>query len=136
MNDDRHSAERQPVRYRLARLRQSAQRWLKGQLAVLAALALFAVLKSGTKSSAPFAVQWMSGALFLLAVVVVCWAAYLVSRAAWSVPSENTPSRVPPGDADMLSQADRRLRRGLLLTYVAMGLAALSTTSLWWPSPT
>ena len=135
MNDDEPAGHR-TVLSQLAHVRLSARGWQKAQLAVLGALALLAVLQSRTTSHAPSAVQAASGLLLLLAAGVACWAALLVGRVAEPAPSHNTPAaQVHDGEEAKLRQISRRLRRGYLLTCIAITLAALATTSLWWLPP-
>ena len=135
MSDD-EPAGHLTVLPRIAHVRQSAREWQKAQLAVLGALALIAVLKSRTTSHAPSAVQAASGLLLLLAVGVACWAALLVGRVAEPAPRDNGPAQVHDEEEAKLGQISRRLRRGYLLTYIAITLAALATTSMWWPDGT
>ena len=119
----------------LERVRRSARGWQKAQLAVLAAPALFGVLKSRTESPAPSGMQLASGVLSLVALGIACWAVFLVGRVAWPLPGGGVPAQAREEAGTELAPVSRRLRRGQILTYVAIGTAALATTSLWWPSP-
>jgi hypothetical protein len=64
-----------------------------------------------------------------VALLVACWAIFLVGRVAWPVRSAGT---APGGSAQ--SGAARSLRAGLALTVVALILASLAATSSWWPA--
>ncbi|MBD0707050.1 hypothetical protein BU197_01030 [Streptomyces sp. CBMA291] len=67
----------------------------------------------------------VAGVLVLLALFLACWAVYLVGRTAWP----HSPVPDPP------ARAARRLRAGLVLTFVTVLLTALAATSSWWPTP-
>ena len=64
----------------------------------------------------------------ILALVVACVATVLVATEAW-------PLRETAGRPDAPTpRTVGRLRAGIALTFVAVGLAALATTSSWWPA--
>jgi hypothetical protein len=116
---------------RLGELRTSARGWHGVQLAVLGFIGLCGVLKQRA-SADPLAVQVLAGVLALAALALACLATYLVGRAAW--PLYGAERRGPPADdPDDLASTSRRLRRGLILTFVAVALLALSAASGWWP---
>ncbi|MFD5323769.1 hypothetical protein [Streptomyces sp. NPDC127092] len=107
-------------------VRASARGWLTLQLAALGFVGLCGALKSGgSGSTAPRGVEIVAGVLVLLALFVAILAVYLVGRTAW--PHSGTP--------DDPARAARRLRTGLVLTFVTVLLTALAATSAWWPAP-
>ncbi|MEV5968375.1 hypothetical protein [Streptomyces sp. NPDC051921] len=104
----------------------SARGWLTLQLAALGFVGLCGALKAGGSGSpAPRGVEAVAGVLVLLALLLACLAVYLVGRTAW--PHAATP--------DAPADAARRLRTGLVLTFVTVLLTALAATSSWWPAP-
>jgi hypothetical protein len=113
----------------LAELRTSARGWHGVQLAVLGFIGLCGVLK-GSDASLPQWLQNLSGGLALGALGVACIATVLVASAAWPV-----YARVPqPDDQIEVRRTVGRLRTGIALTFVAVVLMALATTSQWWPT--
>jgi hypothetical protein len=113
----------------LAELRTSARGWHGVQLAVLGFIGLCGVLK-GSDANLPHWLQVLSGWLVLVALAVACLATVLVAFAAWPV-----YARAPqPDDADEIRRTVGRLRKGIALTFVAVALTALATTSQWWPT--
>jgi hypothetical protein len=116
---------------RLAELRASARGWHGVQLAVLGFIGLCGVLKA-RESSDPALLQWIAGLLALAALAVGCLATYLVARAAWPLYGP-APTGSAADDPEDLERTSHRLRRGLLLTFVAVALMALSASSGWWP---
>ena len=104
----------------------SARGWLTLQLAALGFVGLCGALKAGgSGSTAPRGVEIVAGVLVLLALFVAILAVYLVGRTAW--PHSSVP--------DDPARAARRLRTGLVLTFLTVLLTALAATSAWWPSP-
>ncbi|MFJ9808017.1 hypothetical protein ACIRTB_07290 [Streptomyces sp. NPDC101158] len=104
----------------------SARGWLTLQLAALGFVGLCGALKAGGAASpAPRGVEVMAGVLVVLALLLACLAVYLVGRTAW-------PHGGLPDDP---ARAARRLRTGLVLTFVTVLLTALAATSSWWPTP-
>ena len=111
---------------RLAELRVSARGWHGIQLAVIGFIGFCGVLQSGRPDNPTWLQVW-AGILVLVALALACTATFLVGRVAW-------PLFAGPADGDFESEA-RRLRRGLLLTFVAVAVLALGTASGWWPQP-
>jgi hypothetical protein len=115
---------------RLAELRVSARGWHGIQLAVIGFIGFCGVLQNGRPDNPTWLQVWAS-ILVLVALVLACTATFLVGRVAWPL-FAGQQSAVADGDVD--SEA-RRLRRGLLLTFVAVAVLALGTASGWWPQP-
>jgi len=115
---------------RLAELRTSARGWHGVQLAVLGFIGLCGVLQGD--SSNPTWLQVTAGLLALVALVLACWATYLVGRAAWPLYGAQADA-APAGGEAQIAEAGHLLRRGLKLTFVAVAVLALATASSWWP---
>jgi hypothetical protein len=113
---------------RLAELRVSARGWHGIQLAVIGFIGFCGVLQNGRPDNPTWLQVW-AGILVLVALLLACTATFLVGRVAW--PLFAGPQAA---DRDFESEA-RRLRRGLLLTFVAVAVLALGTASGWWPQP-
>ena len=113
--DPRHSAASDA-------LSASAREWHKVQLAALAFVGLCGVLTGDNGVRLPLWLQVVAGVLALLALGVAAAGLLLVALVAW-------PLGAP---ADPVTGA-RRLRAGVILTGVAVGLTALSASSNWWP---
>jgi len=109
-----------------AGLRASAQGWHGAQLAVLGFIGLCGVLQSSADSTGPRWLEIVAGVLVLLSLVMSCIAIAVVATVAW-------PMESPSSDRD-LERGRSRLRSGIRLTFVAVGLLALAGTSSWWPS--
>ncbi len=103
-------------------LRSSAREWHKLQIAALGFVGLCGVLTGDSGVRLPMWLQSVAGVLALLALAAAAIGLLLVAVVAW-------PLNAPP---DPLSGA-RRLRAGVTLTCVAVGLTALSASSNWWP---
>ncbi|WMX45774.1 hypothetical protein RGF97_14170 [Streptomyces roseicoloratus] len=104
----------------------SARGWLTLQLAALGFVGLCGALKAGgSGSTAPRGVEAVAGVLVLVALFVAILAVYLVGRTAW-------PHSATPDDP---VRAARRLRTGLVLTFITVLLTALAATTAWWPAP-
>ena len=117
---------------RLAELRVPARGWHGIQLAVIGFVGLCGVLKRDSNATPTWLEVW-AGILALAALALSCFATYLVGRAAW--PIYGAHDRATAGDdAGELERTSRRLKQGLLLTFVAVGLLALGSASSWWPS--
>lgn len=126
----------QPPAGKTNELRASAIAWQKIQFAVLAFIGLCGVLKGVGTSGGPRWLQIVAAILILLALIVACYATFLVGRVAWPLYSAD---KLPPaGSAEMggdeLHRAVRSLRTGLGLTLVALILASAAATSSWWPA--
>jgi hypothetical protein len=120
---------------RLDDLRASAKGWHAIQFALLGFIGLCGVLKGAGTSDAPRWLEISVGIIILLALIVACYATFLVGRAAW--PLYSAPRKPPEAsqpDADVeLRRTGRNLRAGLALTFVAIIMAAAAATSSWWP---
>jgi hypothetical protein len=110
-----------------ADLASSARGWHGVQLAVLAFIGLCGVL-SDADPGLPRWLQITAGVLAVAALIVSCLSIFVVASVAWPF-----SSRVVSGDVPQ--RAARRLRRGIALTYAAVGLMALAASSSWWPTP-
>jgi hypothetical protein len=100
----------------------SAREWHKLQLAALAFVGLCGVLTGDNGTRLPMWLQSVAGVLALLALAVAAIGVLLVALVAW-----------PLGAPVDQTTGARRLRAGVLLTGVAVGLTALSASSNWWP---
>jgi hypothetical protein len=126
----------QPSAGRTNELRASAVGWQKIQFTVLGFIGLCGVLKGIGVPGGPRWLQIVAAILILLALIVACYATFLVGRVAWPLHSTD---KLPPADSaemgsDELRRAARSLRTGLGLTLVALILAATAATSSWWPA--
>lgn len=107
------------------RLRTSARGWHGVQLAVLGFIGLCGALHDAAGAPGPEWVQRLAAVMVLVALALACVATALVAGEAWPVRSgADGGSRHPVG----------HLRLGIALTFVAVGLAALATSSSWWPA--
>jgi hypothetical protein len=68
----------------------------------------------------------LAGLLVLLALLLSCIAIAVVATVAWPLESHSRDRDVNRGRS--------RLRSGIRLTFLAVGLLALAATSSWWPS--
>lgn len=118
---------------RLTELRTSARGWHGVQLAVLGFIGLCGVLQGDAGMGNPGWLRWLAGLLVLVSLVLACVATALVATAAWPV-SDAAWSRVPGGDDDAeFRRTFVRLRTGIVITFVAVAVLAVATTSAWWP---
>jgi hypothetical protein len=115
----------------LAELRVSARGWHGVQLAVLGFIGLCGVLKGGGSSDTSHWLQVLAGLLVLAAFGLACLATVLVALAAW--PTYAHESNVDSA-AREVARTGRRLRVGILLTFVAVAVLAVATSTSWWPS--
>jgi hypothetical protein len=115
---------------RLSELRVSARGWHGVQLAVLGFIGLCGVLEDGAGNDGPHWLRVLAGLLVLAAFGLACAATVLVALAAW-------PTYGPGSSAESASLAvartSRRLRAGIILTFVAVAALAFATSSAWWP---
>ncbi len=112
----------------LDQLRTSARGWHGVQLAVLGFIGLCGALTEASGATGPRWLQLLAGALVILALVVACAATVLVAGEAW-------PLRAARGTAEAQARhASSRLRVGVGLTFVAVAMTALATSSSWWPA--
>jgi hypothetical protein len=100
-------------------IRESARGWHQIQLAVLGFVGLCGVLQRGRPEN-PTWLQTLAAVLVFGALATALIAIFIVGRVAW-----------PPGGE--ATRPTERLRAGILLTFVAVGMLALGTTSMWWP---
>jgi hypothetical protein len=100
----------------------SAREWHKLQLAALAFVGLCGVLTGDNGTRLPMWLQSVAGVLALLALAFAAVGVLLVALVAWPLGAPAEPT-----------SGARRLRAGVLLTGVAVGLTALSASSNWWP---
>ena len=74
--------------------------------------------------------QVFAGIMALVALAIACLATFLVALVAWPLYG----GRRPAGDeAAQLERDGRRLKQGLVLTFLALAILALATASGWWP---
>jgi lysylphosphatidylglycerol synthetase-like protein (DUF2156 family) len=116
---------------RIGELRVSARGWHGVQLAVLGFIGLCGVLQRDTGSDQPHWLEVLAGLLALAAFAIACVATVLVALAAWPVYGSR-PFAVDD-DAEV-ARTSTRLRAGITLTYVAVAVIALATSSAWWPT--
>ncbi len=114
---------------RVAELRTSARGWHGVQLAVLGFIGLCGVLQRGHEDL-PRWLQVLAGVLVLVALAVACIATVLVALAAWPVYAKAPMT----DDQAEVRRTVGRLRIGIGLTFVAVAMTALATTSQWWPT--
>jgi hypothetical protein len=119
------------VRPDVDELRSSAKGWHGVQLAVLGFIGLCGALQAGADPSGPGWLQRLAGLLVLLALAVACVATVLVASEAWPVRAGR--SATPDRNDTELRRGGRHLRTGIALTFVAVVLIALATSTSWWP---
>ena len=117
-------------------LRTSARGWHGVQLAVLGFIGLCGALQSGSDGSGPGWLQRLAAVLVLAALAVACLATVLVASEAWPVHTGRQAAAI--GRATSRSDAEvrrggRHLRTGIALTFHAVVLVALATSTSWWP---
>lgn len=120
------------------RLAASARGWHRIQLAVLGFIGFCGVLwGSGTEPAGPAWLQWLAGALVLLALVLAGLATYLVGRVAHPLDRPATEPAAGPGAGEPppVARGARRLRAGIAITYASVAVLAVATLSAWWPAP-
>lgn len=103
-------------------LSASAREWHKLQLAALAFVGLCGVLTGDSGTRLPLWLQTVAGVLAFLALAVAALGIVLVAIVAW-----------PLGAPVDTTTGAHRLRAGVILTAVAVGLTSLSASSNWWP---
>ena len=118
----------------LDELRTSARGWHGVQLAVLGFIGLCGALQSGAASTEPRWLQVLAAVLVLAALAIACLATVLVAGAAWPVGGWRRTATADDGSGEEVQRGGRHLRTGIVLTFVAVGLVALATSSSWWPT--
>lgn len=118
---------------RLGELRSSARGWHGAQLAVLGFIGLCGVLQGQADASGPRWLQVVAGFLVLLALVLECLATALVAGVAWPTSGWRQAGESASQDAADLLEGGRRLRLGIVITFVAVAVLALGAMSSWWP---
>ena len=108
-------------------LQASARGWHGVQLAVLGFIGLCGALHDAGDATGPPWVQQLAAVLVIVGLVVACVATVLVAAEAW-------PVREPTSAGARTQRSFGHLRLGIALTFVAVGLTALATTSSWWPA--
>lgn len=106
----------------LEQLRTSARGWHGVQLAVLGFIGLCGVLERG-RPGTPEWVQVLALVLVLVALALACLATVTVAAVAWPLSAAGRD----------LEDDTAQLRRGLILTFIAVAVLALGTVSGWWP---
>jgi hypothetical protein len=104
-------------------LQRAAREWQKLQIAVLGFVGLCGMLRGDSGSEQPRWLQGLSGIAAVAALVIALLAVTIVATVAHPLGTR------PHG----LVAASRRLRVGIGITFVAVGLIALSALSMWWP---
>lgn len=118
---------------RLAELRGSARGWHGAQLAALGFIGLCGVLQQAGSADAPRFLQVAAGLLVLLALLLSCLATALVASVAWPIQTAAGPGDGGRTDEEQLARGGRRLRTGVVTTFLAVAILALAATSSWWP---
>jgi hypothetical protein len=120
----------------LDELRSSARGWHGVQLAVLGFIGLCGALQSGSGGSGPGWLQRVAAVLVLAALAVACLATVLVASEAWPVHAGQRAPAAANGGADdsEVRRGGRHLRTGIALTFLAVVLVALATSTSWWPT--
>jgi hypothetical protein len=116
---------------RIGVLRVSARGWHGVQLAVLGFIGLCGVLQQDAGSGKPHWLQVLAGLLVVTAFAIACMATVLVALAAWPVYAPRPPT---DDDDTEVASTSSRLRTGITLTFVAVAMLALATSSAWWPA--
>jgi hypothetical protein len=114
-------------------LRTSARGWHGVQLAVLGFIGLCGALQSGSDGSGPGWLQRVAAVLVLAALAVACLATVLVASEAWPVYAGRRPDPAIGGAEAVVRRGGRHLRAGIALTFLAVVLVALATSTSWWP---
>ena len=104
-------------------LQESAREWQKIQVGALGFVGLCGVLRGDAGSARPLWLQYLSGIAALAGLMLAILAVTMVAAVAY-------PLTTRPSTA---AAAGRRLSRGIVITFVAVSLTALSALSMWWP---
>jgi hypothetical protein len=118
---------------RLVELRASAKGWHGVQLAVLGFIGLCGVLQGMAGHDGPHWLQVLAGLLVLLALALACSATALVATAAWPVHELEERDASESAAEQLLHHTARRLRLGIVITFLAVVVLAVGATSSWWP---
>lgn len=118
---------------RLEDLRVSARGWHGVQLAVLGFIGLCGVLAQSSGGNNPEWMQFLVGGLVLLALGLACAATVVVGLAAWPIYGPVVPIE---GSSETVARTSSQLRMGISLTFGAVAILALATSSTWWPNGT
>lgn len=105
-----------------ASIRSAARGWHGIQVGVFGLIGLCGALYDGG-FGLPQWLRVVAGILVLAALALACVGTLLVARVAWPV----TARPVPP------QRLLRRLRTGIAVTFTAVVLLAVATSSSWWP---
>ena len=108
------------------RLYESAREWQKLQLAVLGFAGICGVLSGDNGSSRPLWLQDVSGITALTGLVLALIAVTTVATVAHPIATRPTTT----------ATLARRLRWGIVFTFLAVGLTAVAGLSMWWPERT
>jgi hypothetical protein len=100
------------------------------QLAIIGFIGFCGVLQDGRPDN-PMWLQVWAGVLALAALVLACVATFLVGRVAW--PLYGGRQAEATDETAELERDGRRLKTGLILTFVALAVLALGTATGWWP---
>ena len=90
--------------------------------------------RAARASREPKWLQQLAAILVLLALAIACVATVLVAGAAWPVGGWRRSSAADATSEAEVRRGGRHLRTGIVLTFVAVGLVALATSSSWWPN--
>jgi hypothetical protein len=104
-------------------LHDSAREWQKLQVGVFGFVGLCGVLRGDTGAARPIWLQDLSGIASLAGLLFAVVAVTIIATVAHPFTSRPITAET----------AGRRLRSGIVITFVAAGLTALSAVSMWWP---
>ena len=115
----------------LAELQTSARGWHGVQLAVLGFIGLCGALKDSGVTDDPAWLQQLTAVLVVFSLAFACVGIILVAGAAWPVYGW---ARAPVSAEEELHSTGKRLRAGIVLTFLAVVAVAVAASSSWWPS--
>ena len=97
---------------------------------MLGFIGLCGVIQKDAGGTEPHWLKVLAALLVLAAFALACAATALVALAAWPVYGPHPRTEV---SNEEIANTSRRLRVGITLTYVAVAVLALGTSSAWWP---
>jgi hypothetical protein len=106
---------------------ESAKGWHNIQLAVMGFIGLCGVLRMGTTPSGPDWLSWWSAGMVVLAFITSLSSMWMVGSVAFPLYNFGAGAQMP-------ASAPKRLRGGILMTFVSIVMMALAAVGGWWPS--
>ncbi|MGY4653076.1 hypothetical protein [Mycobacterium sp. URHB0021] len=104
-------------------LQKSAREWQRVQVAVLGFVGLCGMLRGDSGEDHPLWLQKSGGLAAVAALVTAILAVTFIATIAQPFGTRSIS----------LETAHRRLRIGIGITFVALGLTVISALSMWWP---